>query len=222
MIQTPWHPLDWDMNGDGAFTITDIGLWLQYAFFVPGDWIIWACLQYWPEMSQFLEIDTSVYGSTFSALISVFGWLIIIVVLMVTSHFLAEADRAVTRALRTVYTRMAIKIRIAKRLVGESLRRRRDRIRALLNSGAQPELTAEELRVLKAHAYVKPPATLALSDLVRATGVPRMQVMEILLRLRDLDLLVDQNDSVVGERAYALTQPGRQLLGFEKLRARSA
>jgi len=222
LVEMPWQPVDWDVNSDGDLTITDIGLWLQHIFFLPGDWLIWACLRYWPEMSRFLEVDARAYGTTISALVSVFAWLAIVVVLMTTSHFLANADRALTRAIRTLYMGIAIKLRVARRLIGERVSRQYDQIRALLNSSDELELSPEEIRVLKAHAYVRPPATLALSDLVRATGVPRMQAMNIVLRLRDLELLAADQNNGGNERAYSLTPPGRKLVGFDKFRTRSA
>jgi DNA-binding MarR family transcriptional regulator len=213
----PWLPFEWDVNNDGNLTVTDIGLWLEHAFFLPGDWVIWASLRYWPELGRFFEVDARAYGSTFSALISVFVWLAIIVVIMTTSHALAELDRAMTRSLRLVLGSIAIKLRIARRLIVEGIRAKRVELRAAMHSNPGPELSAEELRVLKAHAYLEPPATLALSDLVRATGVPRSQITPILERLQSLDLLDSPEGVSQAERAYALTKPGRDLVAFDRL-----
>ena len=42
----PWESLVWDSNADGRFTVTDVGLWLQTLFFLPGDTLIWLSLAY--------------------------------------------------------------------------------------------------------------------------------------------------------------------------------
>jgi len=74
-FERPWSPLVWDVNNDGVFTVTDIGLWLENAFFLPGDWAIWLTATYAPDIGRFFEVGVSDYGSTFSALVSVFIWL---------------------------------------------------------------------------------------------------------------------------------------------------
>ena len=71
----PWESLVWDGNADGQITVSDVGLWLQTLFFLPGDTLIWLSLSYAPEITQFFEVDAGQYGSTFSALLSVFIWL---------------------------------------------------------------------------------------------------------------------------------------------------
>ena len=210
-LPLPWHPLVWDVNRDGNFTVTDLGLWLQHTFFLPGDWLIWIMLRYAPGLGRFLEVDAGAYGSTVSALLSVFSWLGVIVLIMTTSHYLAAVDRAVTGLLRGVVTRFMTRVHILQRVVAALLRRpKRLARRARLEL---PELNTEELRVLKAHAYVEPAASLAVSDLVRATGVPRSQIVEILHRLQDLQLL----DRRSNEAGYSLTGSGRELLSADRL-----
>ena len=63
-----------DLNCDGAFTISDVWLWLKWWFFMPGDGLLWALMQ-WPEASTFLELSPEDYSSWPSAAI----WLILFV-----------------------------------------------------------------------------------------------------------------------------------------------
>lgn len=216
-IPLPWHPFVWDVNNDGSFTVTDLGLWLQNVFFLPGDWLIWMMLRYAPEVGRFLEVDAGAYGSTVAALLSVFSWLGIIVVIMTTSHYLAAIDRAFTGLLRGLMTRAVTTLHIVRRALGELMRRRRQLPPFARRHADLPELNTEELRVLKAHAYVDPTSSLALSDLVRATGVPRTQIVQILDRLRDMQLLDRRADGGASEPGYRLTDPGRDLLSAHRL-----
>ena len=209
----PWEALVWDGNADGRFTVSDVGLWLQTLFFLPGDTLIWISLRYAPEVTQFFEVDAGQYGSTFSALLSVFVWLAIAVVLLTTSHWLAVVDRSVTALVRNSLTGAATRTHIAGKAVSELLARQRRLLRRLWRSGEQGlKLSSEELRVLKAHAHVDPSSALALSDLVRATGVPRLQIVDILDRLNELQLLDRRVDPDSNEFGYALTTPGRRFL----------
>ena len=217
MIELPWYPFEWDVNRDGFFTISDVLLWLQQMFFLPGDWAIWVCLQYLPDTSRFLELDVSAYGSTIAALISLVVWIIVIVFVMTMTHYLAAVDRAFTRRVRTLVTNSAIRTRIIKRLVIEWLQRRADRGTGHQSVIDDLNLTPEELRILSAHAHVAPPGTLALSDLVRATGVPRLQATRILVRLQELELIASADDVEPDAAGYALTEPGHEIVTFVKL-----
>jgi DNA-binding MarR family transcriptional regulator len=209
----PWESLVWDGNADGRITVTDVGLWLQTLFFLPGDTLIWFSLQYAPEITQFFEVDAAQYGSTFSALLSVFVWLAIAVFLLSTSHWLAMIDRAVTGVVHNSMTGVVARTHIAGKAVTDIFGRQRLALRRWWHSAEnRPKLSSEELRVLKAHVHVDPASALALSDLVRATGVPRLQIVDILDRLNELQLLDRRVDPENNEFGYALTAPGRKFL----------
>jgi hypothetical protein len=52
-----------DMNGDGRFTVSDVGLWIEYFFFLPGDFLVGQMVIKVPRFSQFFEInDTWCHG----------------------------------------------------------------------------------------------------------------------------------------------------------------
>jgi DNA-binding MarR family transcriptional regulator len=209
----PWESLVWDGNADGRFTVTDVGLWLQTLFFLPGDTLIWLSLHYAPEITQFFEVNSAQYGSTFSALLSVFIWLATAVLLLSTSHWLATIDRAVTGIVHNSLTGAVTRTHIAGSAVTDLFARQRQALRRWLRSSDNRlKLSKEELRVLKAHAHVDPSSALALSDLVRATGVPRLQIVGILDRLSELRLLDRRVDPDNNEFGYALTTPGRKFL----------
>ena len=86
-----------------------------------------------------------------------------------------------------------------------------------LSGEDRPKLSPEEFRVLKAHAHIDPSSALALSDLVRATGVPRIQIVSILERLRELQLIDRRTNPQSNEQGYALTGPGRSFISAESL-----
>lgn len=67
-----WRPRI-DFNSDGAFTITDVLLWCRWLFFVPGDVMISAFLQF-PSFSAFFEIYSGSYGGTGALIMSCIYW----------------------------------------------------------------------------------------------------------------------------------------------------
>lgn len=63
-----------DMNCDGLLTISDVGLWFKWAFFSPGDGLLWVVMQS-PEVATFLELTPTVYSGWFSGIVSAIVWL---------------------------------------------------------------------------------------------------------------------------------------------------
>ena len=68
-----------DMNCDGPFTISDVGLWAEWAFFLPGDGLLWAAMQS-QQLATFLELTPAAYSGWFSGVVSAIIWLIALAV----------------------------------------------------------------------------------------------------------------------------------------------
>jgi len=76
-----------DMNGDGQFTIRDIGLWIKYFFYLPGDFLVGQIVINFPGFSRFFEINATWCHGFLSGLFGFFVWgfcLLIVVGLLVT------------------------------------------------------------------------------------------------------------------------------------------
>ncbi len=71
-----------DMNCDGLFTISDVGLWAKWAFYSPGDGLLWAVMQS-QQLATFLELTPAVYSGWVSGIISAIIWLIVLSVWVV-------------------------------------------------------------------------------------------------------------------------------------------
>jgi hypothetical protein len=63
-----------DMNGDGAVTISDVGLWLKWVFFAPGDALLLAFMQGLPGAALFLELNPRSVSGLLSGIISAGVW----------------------------------------------------------------------------------------------------------------------------------------------------
>lgn len=46
-----------DMNGDGYFTISDVGMCFKYLFFLPGDYLIGLIIIYFSTFAKFFEVN---------------------------------------------------------------------------------------------------------------------------------------------------------------------
>ena len=126
----PTPPSAWpaDFDGDGRFTVGDAGLWLQQAFFLPGDWAIWALATYASPAAEFLELGSGAYGGVLSGFVSALAWLTLLVILGTTYGMLRDADRAFTERIRALYLEGRRRIRAARTLFA-ARRGERDRQR---------------------------------------------------------------------------------------------
>ncbi|PSW06582.1 hypothetical protein [Photobacterium lipolyticum] len=78
-------PRDWsfvaDMNYSGSVTVTDVGLWVQWLFFYPGDIVINMMTTFFPQASGLLGINNEVYGGLISFILSCFLWWVMLKVM---------------------------------------------------------------------------------------------------------------------------------------------
>ena len=68
-----------DMNRDGAVTISDVGLWIKWLFFYPGDILIGGIGP--SKIGTFLELTPASFGGLGSGVLSVLGWVLGFVIL---------------------------------------------------------------------------------------------------------------------------------------------
>jgi hypothetical protein len=77
-----------DMSFDGFVTISDIGLWVKWLFYYPGDWVILK-LSHNP-FGRFFEFSAADYGGVFSLLISLLFFTIIFFIPSMITEAIAE------------------------------------------------------------------------------------------------------------------------------------
>ena len=75
------HLLAFDLNADGIVTISDAILWLQWLFWLPGDYAIIALMRWAPAAASFLEISPAHLAAGLSTLMSSLFWFVSISIL---------------------------------------------------------------------------------------------------------------------------------------------
>jgi hypothetical protein len=74
--------LAWDMNADGIFTLSDIGLMISSGIdklmHSPGNHLIDLMVRLLPNFSQFMEVSHQLCGGLLSLMLSALLWVIII------------------------------------------------------------------------------------------------------------------------------------------------
>lgn len=207
-----------DVNGDGAFTISDVLLWLGNAFFLPGDWLIWTAATYLPAATGFLELGPSAYGGLLSGSISAVAWLVAALIFIIVYGSIREFDRTLTSWIVRGYAEARRKIRVGTTLLGYRLRSLRRPPKAAPAAVSQEiDLTAAELAVLQLYADVQGGYALAESEIAERLELRKNNAADVLARLRKLGLLETTLGGSDGESAYRLTGAGRGLLVYKQL-----
>ena len=93
-----------DMNHDGAVTISDVGLWLKWLYFYPGDLLHYSILSLAPGVAQFLELSPSSYGGWGSGIVSAFVWMIVLPMLAIFLAAVASSTRQPAKRAPTTKT----------------------------------------------------------------------------------------------------------------------
>jgi len=184
---------------------------LQQLFFLPGDWSIYLLARYVPAIAEWLGIGAADYGSTYSASLSLIGWSLVTIALIVVWTAIKDLNSAMTRGVSTLYLETRRHIRMA--IVRAKYRRgRKPRTEPAIEVTEMRSLDAAELRVLRLHGNVAPGYALAVSDIAERLAARGYEVRGVLERLQTLKLLQATVGGLDGETAYTLTPVGRALL----------
>jgi DNA-binding MarR family transcriptional regulator len=211
-----------DLTGDGGVTISDLSRWAVEAFFLPGDWAIWALARYAPAVARFLELDADSYGGVVSGVVSALGWLAVLLVLVVVWESIRRFDDAATQRVRLAYVEGRRRARIAWAGI-------RFRLRGGRPADPPPEielaesleLTAAQLRILRAALDLEPPHALEVDALTGELGLRPREVSRLLEELASLNLLAAGAGRGRGSTAYTITSVGRAYLIFRQLAPRT-
>ena len=75
--QATAHLLAFDMNADGIVTISDAVLWLQWLFWLPGDYAVIALMRWAPKAALFFEVSPGDLAAWPSTLVSLAFWYVL-------------------------------------------------------------------------------------------------------------------------------------------------
>ena len=85
----PWH-FQWDINGDGVFTITDVFKSTGRLFFLPGDSLIYFTIKEAPGVARFLELGRDSFHGILSGTISLIAWVLFLVILLLIRELIKK------------------------------------------------------------------------------------------------------------------------------------
>jgi hypothetical protein len=218
-IAKPASVFQLDVNGDGALTIGDVSFFVEHAFFLPGDWLVWTIATYTPSLAGFFELGPGSYGGVLSGFVSAFAWLATLIIVIIVWGSIRDFDRALTNLIVRGYWDVRRRIRMRIALVTyrfRSLRPRQPKDRQV-EVAQEIDLSAGELAILELHAELQSGYALAVSEIAAKLDARKNRVEEALARIRKLGLLETALGGGEGESAYRLTAAGRGFLVHRQL-----
>jgi hypothetical protein len=196
-------------TADGELALASV----QQLFFLPGDWAIYLLARYVAPLANALGVGPADYGGAYSACLSLIGWSLVVIALIVAVGAVRDFDRRLTQAIGAAYREACRRVRLL--LVLARHRRGRRHVRpepAAVELTEEPDLGRNELRVLQVHANVAPGFALAKSDIAALLKARVHELETALERLQRLALLESTVGGLDDETAYTLTPTGRAVL----------
>ena len=189
-------------------------LWLDRAFFVPGDHLLSLLSTHAPRVAEFLALDAAGYG-VLSGLISGVVWLGAIILIVVLYKLIRDLDRMLTAFARSLYEGLLRTVRVIARRLSIALRAyslERQARSTRTEVSEQRALSGIQLAVLQSHAELPPGHLLTPSDIASSLDMRSRDVEQALAMLKKLSLVERTFGAGDGEDGYRLTRPGAVFL----------
>ena len=222
-LPKPWSPLAFDLNDDGAFTLTDLRIWFAELYFMPGDWLLWFLAAKLPAVAGFLDLGAGDYGGSVSGVVSACAWFLLAIGMLLAYHAVRTLNDLITNHCRNAYAELLRRTRLSLRLLKPRFQNRGRAGKTVETIVIEDEVRLEpqELNMLGTLMHVEPPYALSLSEAAQSVAMGRRETRAVLERLTKLKLAARATSGSEGENAYMLTQAGRALGMFNKLGERS-
>ncbi|MGD8340619.1 MAG: hypothetical protein PVH89_07535, partial [Gammaproteobacteria bacterium] len=184
-----WARLGADINGDGTFTIADLGPWLLDILVIPGDALIYLVITYAPELAEFLELTTEDYGGGVSIWASIVIWLAALILAGTIVNAILALDRRLTTWLAGHYAETIRRLRVLRRRLVTTLRLSSWRKASVVDRYeiGSIDLATDETIVLRCLSGIEDGAVLTLDEIATKLGCSTRAVIPVLRHLMDLE-----------------------------------
>ena len=209
-----WVRIGGDVNGDGRFSIGDVGSRLFEILILPGDAVLYLLFTYAPGIADFLELGRDDFGGTVSISVAVLIWLTAILVAGTTLGKLRELDRRLTARIAACYAETQRLIRILKRRLVTSITFRPRETHSENESLVVDtfELAATETALLRCLSSIDDGAVLTIDEIAAKLDRPQREIKSILQRLVELDLVKPSADSFTNKDGHRIATAGQMYL----------
>jgi hypothetical protein len=191
----------------------DIGSRLFDIFILPGDVVVHLLVTYAPSVATLFKLGRDDLGGTLSITVAVLAWLAAIMVTGTALSKLRELDRRLTDHVAAGYREIQRLIRVLKRRIATSFAARstaKTNDEDLVVDAIA--LEGVETAVLRCLACIDDGAVLSTDDIAAQIRRPQREVMSIVQRLIELEMIKPGFDSFSNKDGHRISTAGQMYL----------
>jgi hypothetical protein len=205
-----WVRIGADVNGDGRFTVSDIGSWGLEILVLPGNVFLYLVINHLPRVAEFFELGTEDFGGVVAIWAAVLIWLAAIIVAGSLLSAIRDLDRRLTSWALGRWEELKRLLRVLRRRVAGLIARRRASSEDLVVETV--DLAGIETAVLRCLSRIDDGDVLTLDEIAASLRRPARDLKPVLRRLIDLGFVQSGSDSFSKKNGHRIGPAGQMYL----------
>ncbi|MDX1563651.1 MAG: hypothetical protein R3305_12025 [Gammaproteobacteria bacterium] len=209
-----WLGIDFDANGDGQATISDVGIWLVDLALWPGNALLDALMTYAPGVATFLELSADNRDGAYVVWASILLWLAALAIAGTVINKIRELDRTLTAFIAGGYAEAARRARVLRRrvvsFVGQRIQARKAAAGTI--DVADVRLGKRDVAVLRRLTKLDEDHVISHEALAAQLNCGSAEIGAVLRRLEELGFVERGYEALSGDRGHRITSSGQMYL----------
>lgn len=205
-----WVRLGADTNGDGQFTVSDVGSWALDVLILPGDLFLYLLINHAPGVAEFFELGTEDYGGVVAIWAAVLIWLAAIIIAGSLLNAIRNIDRKLTSWALGHCAELGRRFRVTKRRIAGLIARRRVRDEDLVVETVS--LANLETAVLRCLSGIDDGDVLTIDEIAAKLSRPKRELLPVMRRLAELEFVEPARDTFSNRSGHRIGTAGQMYL----------
>lgn len=208
-----WVRLGTDFNGDGRFTVSDLGSLALDILILPGDAFLYLLINHLPGIAEFFELGTEDYGGVPAIWAAIVIWLAAIIAAGALLTAIRDFDRKLTSWVLGRCEEIMRRLRILRRRIGGliafRLQRQPDDEDLIVESVSLKNI---ETAVLRRLSSIEDGDVLTVEEIAAGLKVAPRDLQPVIWRLAELGFVERGSDSFTRKSGHRIGAAGQMYL----------
>lgn len=208
-----WVRLGADVDGDGRFTVSDLGSLALDILILPGDAFLYLLINHLPGIAEFFELGTEDYGGVPAIGAAIVIWLAAIIAAGALLNAIRDFDRKLTSWVLGRWEEIRRRLRILRRRIGGLIAFR------LQRQPVDQDLVVEsvslanvETAVLRRLSSIDDGDVLTVEEIAAGLKIAPRELRPVMRRLAELGFIEQGNDSFTRKSGHRIGAAGQMYL----------
>jgi hypothetical protein len=208
-----WVRLGADVNGDGRFTVSDLGSLALDILILPGDAFLYLLINHLPGVAGFFELGTEDYGGVAAIWAAIVIWLAAIIAASVLLNAIRDFDRKLTSWVLGRCEEIMRRLRILRRRIGGLIAFRVQRQRDAEDLVVETVSLANiETAVLRRLSSIDDGDVLTVEEIAAGLKLAPRDLKPVIRRLAELGFIEQGRDSFTRKNGHRIGVAGQMYL----------